>query len=181
MRPGNMASIAVTEFMPASRPSVWRQIPGWMLDPEGPVRVRPSYMPQLLPWFLRFVAASRPSKLRELEAQGAALCARALPDTGLRLSRLEIAHPQAAALRKGQRHRQPARALGIHQDPGALQVVRAVASRRKQEMPLQQGLAGAELGQNVFVLHIGYGPFPILHGPAGGRLCGLSKISPRGA
>lgn len=78
---GNMASIAVTEFMPASRPSVWRQIPGWMLDPEGPVRVRPSYMPRLVPWFLRFIAASRPSTLRALEAQGAALCARALPDT----------------------------------------------------------------------------------------------------
>ena len=78
---GNMASIAVTEFMPASRPSVWRQIPGWMLDPEGPVRVRPSYMPKLVPWFLRFIAASRPSKLRALETQGAALCARALDDT----------------------------------------------------------------------------------------------------
>lgn len=78
---GNMASIAVTEFMPASRPSVWRQIPGWMLDPEGPVRVRPGYMPKLVPWFLRFIAASRPSKLRELEAQGAALCSRALGDT----------------------------------------------------------------------------------------------------
>ena len=73
---GNMASIAVTEFMPASRPSIWRQIPGWMLDPEGPVRVRPSYMPKLIPWFARFVAASRPSKLRALEAQGAALCKR---------------------------------------------------------------------------------------------------------
>ena len=78
---GNMASIAVTEFMPASRHSVWKQIPGWMLDPEGPVRVRPSYMPRLVPWFLRFIAASRPSKLRALEAQGAALCARALDDT----------------------------------------------------------------------------------------------------
>lgn len=78
---GNMASIAVTEFMPASRPSVWRQIPGWMMDPEGPVRVRPAYMPRLVPWFLRFIAASRPQKLRELEAQGAALCARSLEDT----------------------------------------------------------------------------------------------------
>jgi D-amino-acid dehydrogenase len=78
---GNMASIAVTEFLPASRPSVWKQIPGWMLDPEGPVRVRPSYMPRLVPWFLRFIAASRPAKLRALEAQGAALCARALDDT----------------------------------------------------------------------------------------------------
>lgn len=78
---GNMASIAVTEFLPASRPSVWRQIPGWMLDPEGPVRVRASYMPRLVPWFMRFIAASRPVRLRALEAQGAALCARALDDT----------------------------------------------------------------------------------------------------
>lgn len=77
---GNMASIAVTEFMPASRPSNWRQIPGWMLDPEGPIRVRPSYMPKLIPWFARFVAASRPSKLRALEAQGAALCKRVYDD-----------------------------------------------------------------------------------------------------
>jgi D-amino-acid dehydrogenase len=77
---GNMASIAVTEFMPASRPSVWKQIPGWLLDPEGPVRVRPSYMPRLVPWFLRFIAASRPARLRELESQGAALCARVYDD-----------------------------------------------------------------------------------------------------
>lgn len=77
---GNMASVAVTEFMPASRPSIWRQIPGWMLDPEGPVRVRPGYMPKLLPWFARFVAASRPGKLRRLEAEGAALCRRVYDD-----------------------------------------------------------------------------------------------------
>lgn len=77
---GNMASIAVTEFMPASRPSIWRQIPGWMLNPEGPVRVRPGYMPKLLPWFVRFVAASRPGKLRQLEAEGAVLCKRVYDD-----------------------------------------------------------------------------------------------------
>lgn len=88
---GNMASIAVTEFMPASRPSIWRQIPGWMLDPEGPVRVRPAYMPRLIPWFLRFLAASRPAKLRTLEAQGAALCARALQDTEALLAETGLA------------------------------------------------------------------------------------------
>ncbi|MBP2239196.1 D-amino-acid dehydrogenase [Sinorhizobium kostiense] len=77
---GNMASIAVTEFMPASRPGVWAQMPKWLLDPEGPVRIRPAYMPKLIPWFLRFLAASRPSKLRELEAAGANLCSRALED-----------------------------------------------------------------------------------------------------
>lgn len=87
---GNMASIAITEFIPASRPSVWKKIPGWLLDPEGPVHVRPGYIPRLLPWFLRFIAASRPSKLHALEEQGAILCKRVhqdldalLRDTGL--------------------------------------------------------------------------------------------------
>ncbi len=77
---GNMASIAVTEFMPVSRPGVWAQIPGWLMDPRGPVRVRPAYLPRLLPWFARFLAASLPSRVRALEAAGAALCARVYDD-----------------------------------------------------------------------------------------------------
>lgn len=77
---GNMASIAVTEFMPSSRPSVWARIPGWLLDPEGPVRVRPSYMPRLLPWFVRFMAASMPGTVKRLEAEGAVLCQRVYQD-----------------------------------------------------------------------------------------------------
>ncbi|MCB1332164.1 MAG: FAD-dependent oxidoreductase [Roseivivax sp.] len=78
---GNMASIAVTEFMPVSRPSVWLQTPGWLIDPEGPIRVSPRYAPRLVSWFLRFFWAGRPSRMRALEAQGAALCRRALADT----------------------------------------------------------------------------------------------------
>ncbi len=77
---GNMASIAVTEFMPVSRPGVWAQIPGWLMDPQGPVRVRPAYLPRLLPWFARFLAASLPSRVRALEAAGAALCGRVHDD-----------------------------------------------------------------------------------------------------
>lgn len=78
---GNLASIAVTEFTRTSRPSLWRQIPGWLVDPQGPICVRPGYVPKLVPWFLRFIAAGRPARLRALEAQGAALCERALADT----------------------------------------------------------------------------------------------------
>lgn len=78
---GNMASIAVTEFMPVSRPSIWMQTPGWLLDPEGPIRVAPGYAPKLFPWFLRFFRAGWPRRMRALEAQGAVLCQRALGDT----------------------------------------------------------------------------------------------------
>ena len=89
---GNMASIAVTEFMPASRPGIWAQMPGWMMDPEGPVRIRPSYMPKLIPWFLRFISASRPSRLRELEAAGAVLCRRVYEDLDVLLAETGLQH-----------------------------------------------------------------------------------------
>lgn len=77
---GNMASIAVTEFLPSSRPSIWAQLPRWLADPEGPIRLRPGYIPRMLPWFVRFLAASRPSRVRDLEAAGAALCRRVYDD-----------------------------------------------------------------------------------------------------
>ena len=89
---GNMASIAVTEFMPASRPGIWAQMPKWLLDPEGPVRIRPGYLPKLVPWFLRFLAASRPSKLRALEAAGAALCGRVYDDLDALLKETGLTH-----------------------------------------------------------------------------------------
>jgi len=93
---GNMASIAVTEFMPASRPGIWAQMPKWLVDPEGPVRVRPSYMLRLAPWFLRFLAASRPSKLRELEKAGAVLCTRAHEDLAALLGQTGLQHMLSA-------------------------------------------------------------------------------------
>ena len=77
---GNMASIAVSEFLPASRPGIWAQIPGWLADPEGPVHFRPAYLPRLAPWLLRFLAAGRSARVRALEAAGAALCARVHDD-----------------------------------------------------------------------------------------------------
>jgi D-amino-acid dehydrogenase len=77
---GNMASIAVTEFLPSSRPSVWSKIPLWLIDPNGPVSFRPGYMPKLLPWFIRFMAAGRPSRVRQIEAAGAELCKRVHKD-----------------------------------------------------------------------------------------------------
>ena len=77
---GNLASIAVTEFLPVSRPSIWLQTPGWVLHPEGPIRVSPRHAPRLIPWFFKFFRAGLPWNMRRLEAQGAALCRPALSD-----------------------------------------------------------------------------------------------------
>ncbi|SLN73594.1 D-amino acid dehydrogenase small subunit [Roseovarius albus] len=94
---GNMGSIAVTEFMPVARASTWKQIPGWLLNPRGPIRVSPTYMPRLVPWFARFLSASRPSVVHRLEAAGAALCERSLDDTRTLLAELDMAEHLSTA------------------------------------------------------------------------------------
>ena len=49
---------------------------------------------------------------------------------------------------------QAAGALRIHQHPRALQVVCAVAPGRKHEVPFEQGMAGAELCEDLVVGHV---------------------------
>lgn len=82
---GNMASIAL-DFAAGSGPSTWRKLPRWLMDPEGPVWLRPAYAPKILPWFLRFLAAGRPSQLRAIEDAGMALTRPALEDLGRMLA-----------------------------------------------------------------------------------------------
>lgn len=77
---GNMACIAVTEFLPTSRPSTWRQLPRWLLDREGPVHVPPGALPGLTPWLLRFMKAGLPWHRRDLTRAGSLLCLRATHD-----------------------------------------------------------------------------------------------------
>ena len=77
---GNMACIAVSGFLAVSRPSTWKKIPGWMLDPVAPVAVRPSYSLKALPWFLRFIAAGRPDRVKAIDQAMADLNRRVLGD-----------------------------------------------------------------------------------------------------
>lgn len=40
-----------------SAPGIWRKVPGWLADPLGPLTIRWSYLPRMLPWLTRFLAA----------------------------------------------------------------------------------------------------------------------------
>src|SRR5437016_4337427 len=55
---GNAGGIGVTEVMPAAMPGTLWRVFGWMLDPLGPLAVRPTYAPKLIPWLLRFAKSS---------------------------------------------------------------------------------------------------------------------------
>jgi D-amino-acid dehydrogenase len=65
--------IAVSEVVPLSKPDILRRAPGWLLDPKGPLTIRPRALPGLIPWFLRFMWNARPRRIEEITGQLAAL------------------------------------------------------------------------------------------------------------
>ncbi|GHS80217.1 D-amino-acid dehydrogenase [Pseudomonas sp. PAGU 2196] len=58
--------LAVSEVIPLSKPGILMKIPGWLLDQKGPLALRPSALPSILPWFLRFLACARSSKINQI-------------------------------------------------------------------------------------------------------------------
>jgi D-amino-acid dehydrogenase len=77
---GNAGGIALPEIIPAARPGVLWRVPRWLLDPLGPLAIRPAHLPRMLPWLGRFVAAARPAEVRRITAALAALHAGADAD-----------------------------------------------------------------------------------------------------
>jgi D-amino-acid dehydrogenase len=54
---GNGAWISPSSVVPMSMPGLWKKIPGFLRDPLGPLTIRWSALPALLPWLLRFLQA----------------------------------------------------------------------------------------------------------------------------
>ena len=54
---GNAGVLASASFVPTPAPGMLAKIPGWLLKEDGPLSIRWSYLPKLLPWLVRFVKA----------------------------------------------------------------------------------------------------------------------------
>lgn len=76
---GNAGMIAHTDILPLASPKSLRLVPRYLSDPLGPLAIKPSYLPRLLPWFLRFLWASRPVAVERSIVNLAALQGLALP------------------------------------------------------------------------------------------------------
>jgi len=63
---GNAGVISPWSCVPQSLPGLWKKVPGWLLDPEGPISVRPGYLPKLAPWALRFLRAGRADQVQAI-------------------------------------------------------------------------------------------------------------------
>ncbi|MDO9502862.1 FAD-binding oxidoreductase [Falsiroseomonas sp.] len=55
---GNAGSLSPSACLPVGMPGMWKKVPGWLLDPLGPLAVRWWYAPVAAPWLMRFLKHS---------------------------------------------------------------------------------------------------------------------------
>ncbi|WP_306224548.1 NAD(P)/FAD-dependent oxidoreductase [Bosea beijingensis] len=89
---GNAGGIAITEIIPASTPAVFARLPGWLLDPLGPVAVRPQHLVKLLPFLWRFARSSSQAEVSRITKVLAGLLASAAIDIGDLLTEMDLSH-----------------------------------------------------------------------------------------
>jgi len=77
---GNAGVIALPEISPLARPGILAKAPRWLLDPLGPLSVRPRDLPALTPWLVRFVASARADRVAAATKALAWLMTTALAD-----------------------------------------------------------------------------------------------------
>lgn len=71
---GNAGGLAYGEIIPTSTPGLAFKVPGWVMDPAGPLALRWSYLPKIAPWLIRFLRAGTRKRVAEISAGLAALC-----------------------------------------------------------------------------------------------------------
>jgi len=54
---GNAGWLSSHSVIPPAEPGTWKKVPGFLLDPLGPLAIRWRYLPQIMPWLARYVAA----------------------------------------------------------------------------------------------------------------------------
>jgi D-amino-acid dehydrogenase len=62
---GNAGCFNGSSVTPVAMPGVIHKVPGWLKDPLGPLSLRWSYLPSVLPYLARFVRAGTPEKVHE--------------------------------------------------------------------------------------------------------------------
>ena len=89
---GNAGHIATEQIFPLASPQTVRSALRLLLEKDGALRIRPSYLLAVLPWLARFVWASRPSAFARGVAALSALQATAADDLASLLKDASASH-----------------------------------------------------------------------------------------
>ncbi len=52
---GNAGWLSSHSVIPPAEPGTWRRVPSYLADPLGPLAIRPSHLPRILPWLTRYL------------------------------------------------------------------------------------------------------------------------------
>jgi D-amino-acid dehydrogenase len=63
---GNAGALSPGSCVPLAMPGVFRKIPGWLADPDGPLTIQPRYFVRALPWLVRFALSARPARVAQI-------------------------------------------------------------------------------------------------------------------
>jgi D-amino-acid dehydrogenase len=77
---GNAGGLAFAEIMPTIQPGIYKKLPGWLMDPLGPLTIRWSYLPRALPWFMAAARNTLPGRFAEITKHRAFLGLRVVSD-----------------------------------------------------------------------------------------------------
>ena len=84
---GNAGSLSPASVVPTPAPGMLWKAPGWLLDGEGPLTIRWSCLPRLLPWLVRFIRAGADAGHQRRAAQALAALHASTFDLHARLAR----------------------------------------------------------------------------------------------
>lgn len=75
---GNAGYLSEAGIFPPAAIGGLRKIPSMLLDPDGPLVIRPTYIPKFIPWGIQAALANTPKRLSEIVAAQASLTRLAL-------------------------------------------------------------------------------------------------------
>lgn len=62
---GNAGCFNPSSVVPIAMPGTLKKVPGYLMDPLGPLRIRWSYLPWLAPWLIRYIRAGTPERIEQ--------------------------------------------------------------------------------------------------------------------
>lgn len=83
---GNAGWLSSHSVIPPASPGVWKQVPGWLLDPLGPLTVRWRHLPSALPWLSKYLGAAWTYGQIEQTAKGLRAMLRDAPDLHMEMA-----------------------------------------------------------------------------------------------
>lgn len=63
---GNAGCLSRASCVPLGLPGVWRKVPGWLMDPKGPLVIPPRYALDIAPWLWRFWRSTSLARVNEI-------------------------------------------------------------------------------------------------------------------